>query len=89
MPNVRTSTHLSDNYDEVSNFCHSQMTPVFITKNGHNDLAVMSMKAYEEGFARYELYSFIDEGLEAVKNGDSSNLDEFMDEFWKEVKENA
>jgi hypothetical protein len=62
---------------------------MFITKNGQNDLAVMSMEAYEKFCSRYELYSFIDEGLEAVKNDDSSNLDEFMDEFWKEVKENA
>jgi hypothetical protein len=41
MPNIRPSAYLRSNYNEASDFCHSGMAPVFITKNGHGNLAVM------------------------------------------------
>jgi PHD/YefM family antitoxin component YafN of YafNO toxin-antitoxin module len=63
------------------------MEPVFITKNGHGDLAVMSIEAYEKFCGRSELYHLLDEALEDEKNGNYSNFDEFMAEFWKETKE--
>jgi hypothetical protein len=48
MPNIRPSAYLRNNYNEVSEFCHSKMEPVFITINGHGDLAVLSIEAYEK-----------------------------------------
>lgn len=41
-------TDLENNYDEISKFCHKTNEPVYITKNGVNDLVILSVKAYED-----------------------------------------
>ena len=86
MPNIRPSAYLRNNYNEISEFCHSRMEPVFITKNGHGDLAVMSIEAYEKFCGRYELYHLLEEGLEDEKSGNYTDFDDFMEEFWKEIE---
>ena len=48
MPNIRSSADLRNNYNDISSYCHAYNEPVFITKNGKGDLAVMSMETYEE-----------------------------------------
>jgi PHD/YefM family antitoxin component YafN of YafNO toxin-antitoxin module len=78
MPNIRPSAFLRNNYNEVSEFCHSRMEPVFITKNGHGDLAVMSIEAYEKFCGRYELYHMLDEALESEKKGNYLDYDDFI-----------
>jgi len=35
------------NPNEISEICHKQNEPVFITENGYGNLVVMSMEAYE------------------------------------------
>lgn len=68
MPNIRPSSDLRNKYSEISEFCHKYSEPVFITKNGQGDLAVMSIAAYEKLVGKFELYKLLEEGLEAVKN---------------------
>lgn len=46
MPQIRPITDLR-NTNEISELCHAQKEPVFITKNGYGDLVVMSIEAYE------------------------------------------
>ena len=48
MPNIRSSADLRNNYNDISSYCHAYNEPVFITKNGKGDLAVMSMETYDE-----------------------------------------
>ena len=69
MPTIRSSADLRNKYNEISNFCHDYSEPVFITKNGKGDLAVMSIEAYERLMGRFELYGFIQEGLEDIATG--------------------
>ena len=57
MPKIHSSADLRNNYNDISKFCHEYNEPVFITKNGKGDLAVMSIDAYEELVARSELYA--------------------------------
>lgn len=78
MPNIRSSADLRNNYNEISTFCHDYAEPVFITKNGKGDLAVMSIEAYEKLTARFELYSAIQDGLADVKAGRTKPLNEAM-----------
>lgn len=47
MPQIRPITDLR-NTNEISEICHAQKEPVFITKNGYGDLVVMSIETYEE-----------------------------------------
>ena len=69
MPTIKSSAELRNSYNEISSFCHQYSEPVFITKNGKGDLAVMSIEAYEKLLGRFELYGLIDKGLEDVQNG--------------------
>jgi prevent-host-death family protein len=69
MPTIRPSADLRNNYNEISEFCHKYSEPVFITKNGKGDLAVMSMETYELLSGKLELYSLIGAGLDQVKQG--------------------
>lgn len=47
MPQIRPITDLR-NTNEISEICHAQKEPVYITKNGRGDLVVMSMESYNE-----------------------------------------
>ena len=85
MPNIRPSAYLRNNYNEVSELCHSSMKPVFITKNGHGDLAVMSIEAYEKFCGRYELYHLLDEALEAEESGEFTDYDGFIASLQSEM----
>jgi len=85
MPNIKPSAYLRNNYNKISEVCHAKMEPVFITKNGYGDLAVMSIEAYERFSGMYELYRLLDEGLEDEKRGAYTDFDEFITQFRKEV----
>jgi len=58
---------------------------MFITKNGHGDLAVMSIDTYEKFCGRYELYHLLDEALEAENAGNHMDYRDFMVELRKEM----
>ena len=47
MPQIRPITDLR-NTTEISELCHANREPLFITKNGYGDLVVMSIEAYDE-----------------------------------------
>jgi prevent-host-death family protein len=67
MPNIRPSSDLRNSYNEISEFCHKYSEPVYITKNGKGDLAVMSIETYEKLLGKFELYKLLDEGMEAMR----------------------
>lgn len=69
MPTIRPSADLRNNYNEISEFCHKYTEPVFITRNGQGDLAVMSIETYELLAGKMELYKLIDEGIDANSAG--------------------
>ena len=69
MPKIRSSADLRNHYNEISTFCHDYAEPVFITKNGKGDLAVMSIETYEALTSRFELYVKLQEGLDDVAAG--------------------
>ena len=84
---IRPSADLRNNYNEISRICKEYNEPVFITKNGHGDLAVMSMELYNQLIGRHELYRFVNEGLEAVKRGRVRPYKEAMADLRKRIAE--
>ena len=76
MPSSRSSADLRNQFNEISTFCHEYDEPVFITKNGKGDLAVMSIEAYEKLMGRFELYGLLQEGLDDVAEGRTRPLSE-------------
>ncbi len=56
MPIIKPISDLRNNFNEISEICHKNGEPVFITKNGHGDLVIMSIAKYEQIEATLELY---------------------------------
>ena len=78
MPTIRSSADLRNSYNDISTFCHTYNEPVFITKNGKGDLAVMSMETYEAMAARSEIYDLVREGVEDMEQGNTRPFSEAM-----------
>ncbi|MBP3870558.1 MAG: type II toxin-antitoxin system Phd/YefM family antitoxin [Faecalicoccus sp.] len=78
MPVIKSSAALRNNHNEISTFCHTYDEPVFITKNGKRDLAVMSIETYEKLVGKSELYGLIMNGLDDVLNGNTQPFSEAM-----------
>jgi len=85
MPKIKSSTELRNNYNEISTFCHESREPVFITKNGQGDLAVMSIEVFDQFNSRFELYRMLDEGRAAVKAGRKRPLSDVMRDIKQEI----
>lgn len=47
MTKIIPSTDLRNKYNEVSHYCLNTGEPIFVTKNGRNDLVIMSPLAFE------------------------------------------
>jgi prevent-host-death family protein len=85
MPNIKSSTDLRNNYNEISTFCRESREPIFITKNGQGDLAVMSIEVYEQLNGKLELYRLLDEGRAAIKEGRKRPFTDVMREIKQEI----
>ena len=69
MPNIRPISDLRNKANEISEFCHREREPVFITKNGVGDMVVISIEVYERQQALIELYSKLSEVEAEIANG--------------------
>ena len=45
---IRPCADLRNNYNEISKLCHQTDKPIYITKNGYNDLVLLSNESYEK-----------------------------------------
>jgi len=61
MPLIRPISDLRNRAIEISEFCHREDQPVFITRNGKGDLVVMSLAHYERMQSMLELYGKLGE----------------------------
>lgn len=68
MPVIKPSSDLRNNYSDISAYCHETKEPVYLTKNGHGDLAVVSIDAFGEMFAHWELYRALKAGIDEMKS---------------------
>lgn len=78
MPAIKSSAELRNNYNGISQFCHTYSEPVFITKNGKGDLAVLSIEAYEQLTARFDLYEMLKDGMQDIQEGNTRPFAEAM-----------
>ena len=68
MPKIRPITDLR-NTNEISELCHKNEEPIFITKNGYGDLVVMSIETYEKQMALVEIYRKLSEAEQEIDEG--------------------
>jgi prevent-host-death family protein len=48
MPQTRPVSDLSDKFTEISRIVHEEREPVFLTKDGREDMVVMDIEDYRE-----------------------------------------
>jgi len=78
MPIIKPISDLRNNFNEISELCHKDNEPVFITKNGKGDLVVLSITAYERQEALLELYQKLSVAEEASEKGGGITHAEMM-----------
>jgi PHD/YefM family antitoxin component YafN of YafNO toxin-antitoxin module len=81
MPAIKSSADLRNGYNEISSFCHTYSEPVFITKNGKGDLAVMSIETYEQLIGKMELYGLLQEGMLDIQDGNTRDFSQAMSDL--------
>ncbi|MEG2116956.1 MAG: type II toxin-antitoxin system Phd/YefM family antitoxin [Clostridia bacterium] len=68
----------------VSEKCKNANEPIFVTKNGYGDMVLMSMRYYEETFAKMQVAKLLNESIDDVKNG-AEMID--GDKFFEKMRE--
>lgn len=81
MPNIRPSSDLRNKYNEISLMCHESDGPVYITKNGSGDLAVMSIENYEILIEKLDLYKKIEKGFKEIDNGKYRDVNDIISDI--------
>ena len=57
------------NTGEISDICEAENAPVYITKNGHGHLVIMTLDTYERKMAKLELYEKLMEAEKDIEEG--------------------
>jgi prevent-host-death family protein len=87
MPIIKPISDLRNNFNEISDLCHKEEEPVFITKNGQGDMVVMSLALYERQQALLELYQKLGEAeSESVSGAASVSHKEFIKQAKASIK---
>ena len=82
MPYIRPLNDLRNKTTDIAELAHSQMEPVFITKNGYADLVVMSIDTYEDSIARLEVYDKLAKSqMEVLSEARLLPLDEVFEKY--------
>ena len=74
MPKIMPITVLRDTND-ISDTCRKFAEPIFITKNGHGDMIVMSIETYERDFALVDVYRKLTVAEKQIANGETTNAE--------------
>jgi len=88
MPIIKPISDLRNNFNSISDVCHKNAEPVFITKNGQGDLVVMSIALYEKQQALIELYQKLSEA-ESESKSTSTRVShkDLMNELRRKINE--
>ena len=81
MPIIRPSSDLRNKYNEISKICHETNKPVYITKNGQDDLVILSNEAYEK-YEEKRLNILIEEQFDKRY----SDFEEFKKDILKNIE---
>ena len=77
---IRPCAELRNNYNEISRICHETQEPVYITKNGTNDLVILSNEAYEKSEDIK-----IKNKVEEIFNKKYSDFEAFKNEIYEKI----
>lgn len=85
---IRPCADLRNNYNEISKICHETKKPIYITKNGSNDLVVLSDEVYETIIKTKEEVEEerIDKLVSKYFDKHYATFEEFQKDFLKKIK---
>ena len=81
---IRPVSKCQSNFNEVAELCRNEREPVFITRNGYEDLVLIRAQDYKRGMARLELY---DKLAAAQRQIDAGEPLVAHDELFRELRE--
>ena len=86
MPIILPSSDLRNKYNEISDTCHKTGKPIYITKNGKGDLAVIDINVFEYMIEKYDLFEEIEKGLKDFEEGRFLTSEEAYSRIEKDIK---
>ena len=87
MPHIRPITDLR-NTSEISDLCHKTQEPIFITKNGCEDMVIMSSDTYEKSIASTEVMIKLLVAQQQLSDGMHVNGERILQQFKERYKYN-
>ena len=69
MPTIRPISDLRSNANEISDFCRKTGEPVYITRNGTDDMVVINIEEYERQQALIDLYGKLAVAEQEIASG--------------------
>jgi len=82
MPHIRPVSDLRNNFADISKKVHETGEPIFLTKNGHGDMVIMSIESYEKKIFEDEIYFKLKEAeLEAISDSKRLSHDEVFSDL--------
>ena len=77
MPKIIPIKELKDTA-KISEMCHENDGPIYVTKNGYGDMVIMSMKTYDEYMLRQEIYQKLSVAEEDFHSGNVMDAEESL-----------
>lgn len=86
---IRPCADLRNNYNEISKICHETKQPMYITKNGTNDLVILSDEAYETiiNTKRETDEEKIEKLISKHFDKQYASFEEFKNDIFKQIRE--
>ncbi len=86
MPIIRPISDMRNKFNAISEMCHQENEPVFLTKNGQGDLVVMSIELFEKQQALLDLYQKLGEAeAESMAGAQVISHEELMTKLRKKT----
>lgn len=77
--NIMPITELRDT-NKISKICKETREPVYLTKNGYDELVVMDSKTFNDFEYRMYMHDEIIKGIHDIKSGNVMDFDKAMKE---------
>lgn len=81
MPNIRPSSDVRNNYQELSKLCKESGMPVYLTVNGKGDTALIDIAVLDSLYARLEVLSDLTRGINDIESGRVKTHEEAFSKF--------